>query len=573
MLRLVKPNIAAQNRFESHAARRTGLLLLYHTRCHTTNASKDATLIHIPKANVYRFGDGNHAPPALRDLEWTVKPGENWAVIGSGTGHKTTVFETLTGHHRITPYPPGGPLPFLTKKGKDPLTSVTLVSFANRARAHGGGFYDYTARYGAVRDEDRITLRQSMFPETIPREKFEFEDDDAVEPPPPISPEKLAFFARLVDALGLQELLDLPRVALSNGQTRRARIISALLKQPELLLLDEPLTGLDVQSRPRLLHTLKELHENRSPYILLGLRTHDEIPEWITHLALVRGDRVIVGDKAHVLADEAAHQARTAEEAKAQLAPAGDILVDMRGVGVKYGNRVVLDNLDWQIRQGERWHLQGSNGSGKTTLMSLLTGDHPQSYTQKHLHLFSKPRARTPTPQLHSFIGVLSPELFDAFPRRPGVTAWEAVGTGFDGGFVPGGEKGVGKGIMAPPDIPWRLARMEEVFAALGPDAWVGEEPGEATEAFKQRPFADLTIGEQRMALLMRALVGKAPLVLLDEVWSGMDQGMIQAARKYLRGDAISPEQAAVVITHWEEEVPWNKEEGLKTFRLNPGKW
>ena len=52
-----------------------------------------------------------------------------------------------------------------------------------------------------------------------------------------------------------------------------------------------------------------------------------------------------------------------------------------------------------------------------------------------------------------------------------------------------------------------------------------------------------------------------------------MDQGMIRAARKYLRGDAIGPEQAAVVITHWEEEVPWNKEEGLKTFRLNTGKW
>ena len=93
MLRLVKPSVAAQTRFEPLAARHTGLLLLYQTRCHTTDASKDATLIHIPKANVYRFGDGNHAPPALRDLEWTVKPGENWAVIGSGTGHKTTVFE------------------------------------------------------------------------------------------------------------------------------------------------------------------------------------------------------------------------------------------------------------------------------------------------------------------------------------------------------------------------------------------------------------------------------------------------------------------------------------------------
>ncbi|KAL1744197.1 P-loop containing nucleoside triphosphate hydrolase protein [Schizophyllum fasciatum] len=552
---------------------RCGTTLVFPIRCYTTNGSQEVALIHIPKAHVYHFGDGNHAPPALRDLEWTVNPGENWAIIGSGTGHKTTIFETLTGHHRITPYPPGGPLPFISEKGKEPSKSISLVSFANRARAHGGAFYDYTARYGAVRDGDRITLRQSMFPQTIPREKFEFEDDDAIEPPPPISPEKLALFESLVEALDLRQLLDLPRVALSNGQTRRARIISALLKQPELLLLDEPLTGLDVQSRPRLLRTLKELHESRAPHILLGLRTHDEIPDWISHLALVRGDRVIVGDKKHVLADEAAHQARSAKEPAARIAPAGEILVDMKGVGVKYGDRAVLKDLDWQIRQGERWHLQGSNGSGKTTLTSLLTGDHPQSYTQRHLHLFSKPRSRTPTPHLHSLIGVLSPELFDAFPRRPGVTVWEAVGTGFDGGFVPGGQKGVGKGIMAPPDIPWRLSRMEEVFSALGPDAWAGNEAGAATDEFKNRTFADLTIGEQRMALLMRALVGKAPLVLLDEVWSGMDQGMIGAARRYLRGDAIGSDQAAIVITHWEEEVPWTKEEGLKTFRLNPRQW
>ena len=95
--------------------------------------------------------------------------------------------------------------------------------------------------------------------------------------------------------------------------------------------------------------------------------------------------------------------------------------------------------------------------------MSLLTGDHPQSYTQKHLHLFSKPRSRTPTPQLHSLIGVLSPELFDAFPRRPGVTAWEAVGTGFDGGFVPLGEGGLGVGLkeggLSGEERAWREGR------------------------------------------------------------------------------------------------------------------
>jgi len=49
-------------------------------------------------------------------------------------------------------------------------------------------------------------------------------------------------FEELTEKLGLKHLLDLPLVALSNGQTRRARIIKALLEQPEILLLDEPLS-------------------------------------------------------------------------------------------------------------------------------------------------------------------------------------------------------------------------------------------------------------------------------------------------------------------------------------------
>jgi ABC-type multidrug transport system ATPase subunit len=49
-------------------------------------------------------------------------------------------------------------------------------------------------------------------------------------------------FEELIEKLGLKQLLDLPLVALSNGQTRRARIVKALLEQPEILLLDEPLS-------------------------------------------------------------------------------------------------------------------------------------------------------------------------------------------------------------------------------------------------------------------------------------------------------------------------------------------
>jgi len=112
----------------------------------------------------------------------------------------------------------------------------------------------------------------------------------------------------------------------------------------------------------------------------------------------------------------------------------------------------VLKNIHWTIRDGDRIHLQGSNGkypsammkvtdvpdrppigSGKTTLLSLITGDHPQSYTQippkSQLTLFGLSRSRLPTPQLRSLIGVVSPELYNAFPRRSGMSVWDVVGT------------------------------------------------------------------------------------------------------------------------------------------------
>ena len=125
---------------------------------------------------------------------------------------------------------------------------MNFVSFAHRPRGSGGAFYDYTARYGAVRDEDRLTLRQSIFLEEsgLIRDSLK---SFIVDPGPERdevsfkAEEKKRLFEDLSDKLGLKDLLDLPLVALSNGQTRRARIVKALLEQPDILLLDEPLSG------------------------------------------------------------------------------------------------------------------------------------------------------------------------------------------------------------------------------------------------------------------------------------------------------------------------------------------
>ena len=113
--------------------------------------------------------------------------------------------------------------------GLDPFDGRRLgfVSFRNTSGrgGTGGAFYDYTARYGAVRDEDGRTLRDSLSSGVLDTEEG-----------------KGGKLEELVDKLGLKDLMDLPLIALSNGQTRRARIARAVMKTPEVLLLDEPLS-------------------------------------------------------------------------------------------------------------------------------------------------------------------------------------------------------------------------------------------------------------------------------------------------------------------------------------------
>ncbi|KAN0081447.1 P-loop containing nucleoside triphosphate hydrolase protein [Tylopilus felleus] len=551
-------------------------------------------LIHIPKSNVYQFGDSNIAAPLLRDVDLTIKEGQNWVVIGRGSNQKTALLQTLRGHMRIAPSPPHGLFPFLSDPPRDAHTAVSLVSFAHRPSSAGSAFYDYTARYGAVWDEDRITLRESMFGEydflnlrpkgQVSKTPEEVAADEV----------KKAIFDDLSARLGLLSLLDLPLVALSNGQTRRARIVKAILAQPGLLLLDEPLTGLDVNNRPALLSVLRSLHEARRPRIIIGLRTQDPIPDWITHLALVSDGKVFTGTKEEILEVQELYKAK--EDRTTSPVSTGSIkrvedegkpVVVLRNVNVTYGERKVLQSINWTIREGQRWHLQGANGSGKTTLLSLITGDHPQSYTQRgtaHLELFARPRPLIPTPHLRALIGVVSPELANAYPRHAQTTVWDVVGTGFDGAFVPGGEDGVGRGVdgaVTGAVRRWRVERVREVLAALGPRAWAassedGDEGrrhalADVDTAFARRAFVELSPGEQSVVLLMRALVGRPQLVLLDEVWAGMDDRMVRAARRYLREGGVGHDQAVVVVSHWEEEVPWTTQEGLYRFRLQDG--
>lgn len=402
-------------------------------------------------------------------------------------------------------------------------------------------------------------------------------------------------------------------ITLSNGQMRRARIVKAVLKKPELLLLDEPLTGLDHESRPRILELLRELHVSKKPRVIMGLRAQDDIPEWISHVAFVNNGTLQVGKKEEMSRKIRQHVASENKNAiflnwnrpaGREQSTEGKIVVDIKNANVAYENRKVLTDISWTIRLGERWHLQGPNGSGKSTLLSLITGAHPLSYSLPQFELYGKKRSRIPTPFIQSRVGEMSAEMFDAFPRRmPGMSVWAAVGTGFEGTFIERGKEGVGvpisegglaigvrgegvndhrwdgvSGDKWDKVKEWRIKRCWEVLEALGPAAWdqnegpliVSRGISSATREFAQARFTELSAGEQRVVLVMRALVGRPPLILLDEALSGMSDGMVRAVKRYIGSGGVGNDQALIAVSHWEEELPFAGP--FRVLRLEQGR-
>lgn len=202
----------------------------------------------------------------------------------------------------------------------------------------------------------------------------------------------------------------------------------------------------------------------------------------------------------------------------------------------------VLKSINWTVCAGDRWHLKGANGSGKSTLCSVITGDHPQSYTQSHLHLFGRPRKNIATVQLQRKIGISSPEIFAAFPRRLGpgaLTVRDAIATGFDGTYA------------YRKRTEQEEEKLDEIIGALG-----SGKTEEARTKWAEAAFATLSPGEQSLVLLMRALVASPRLVILDEAFAGMDDAMILRCSEHLRLQ-LGAEQAVVMVSHWEEEIPW----------------
>lgn len=311
----------------------------------------------------------------------------------------------------------------------------------------------------------------------------------------------------LAEAFGLGYALDRGYRLLSSGEARKALLMREILSEPELLVLDEPFEGLDVRSRADLVSLCERLKERGYRLLLIVNRMEDVVP-WATHLAVLqRGSLLLQGPRAEVEGrPELAHLMEFHKETLPPLPPAplrekGDgfeRLVRLRQGRVAYGDTAQFEGLDWELRAGEHTLIAGPNGCGKSTLLQLLTGDHPQCYSNE-LEVFGIRRGSGESIwDIKRNIGLVSPALHRDY-RVSCNTLTVALSGLFDS-----------IGLYQPVSQDDKSLAMAWLAAmGLAEQANVG--------------FRQLSWGQQRLALIARGLIKQPPLLILDEPTQGLD--------------------------------------------------
>lgn len=311
---------------------------------------------------------------------------------------------------------------------------------------------------------------------------------------------------------------------LSSGELRKMLIINQLVERPDLLILDNPYIGLDAQSCRSLDNAIGTLADEGVSFLLV-VPTGGRLPACVGH-------KIYMCDMTLSQELGAVRKIATAVSPLPGTAPEkmSGPLIELNECSVKIGGRMVLDSVNWTVEAGDVWALSGPNGSGKSTLLSLVTADNPQAY-RCDIRLFGRRRGTGESIwDIKRRLAYVSPEMHTYF--NGGLSTVESV-------VAHGLHDCVGD---------FRRLSADETGLAAGWLELLG------LTHLSQRRFSTLSSGEQRMTLLARAFVKRAPLVILDEPLHGLDSENIARVRDVV--EQIATESTLIYVTHNEQELP-----------------
>ncbi|MFB9215310.1 molybdate ABC transporter ATP-binding protein ModF [Vibrio sinaloensis] len=313
---------------------------------------------------------------------------------------------------------------------------------------------------------------------------------------------------QLLQDLDLAHLRDSGFRVLSTGETRRVMLARALATKPDLIVLDNPFTGLDVKHRQTLAEYLTQL--SRKIQMLVTFNREEDIPNWIEQIALFNhGTLESVMDKQSwethpVISQIKAQSKQQSEEMLALIKRhqhttrfASPVFAISDGE-VAYTDKTIFTQLNWRIDNNQHWQIKGPNGCGKSTLLGLIFGDHPQCYSND-IQIFGNQRGSGESIwEIKKHIGMVSSALHLQY--RVSCTALEVILSGF--------YDSIGL-YQQPSKKEIELAR--EWLDILHMSQYI------------KTSFKELEYGQQRLLLIARAIVKQPALLILDEPYQGLD--------------------------------------------------
>ena len=331
---------------------------------------------------------------------------------------------------------------------------------------------------------------------------------------------------QLYQLFHMDEFLDKYIITLSSGELRKFQLTKTLFANPKLLIMDNPFIGLDAETRDQLRDLLKLLAVERDMEIMLVMSKTDDIPSFVDEVKWIGTQETV---PPHVLSP-------SQQEAILSL-PYTDNdydcqhVIDMKNVCIRYGERTILKDLNWTVCNGERWALSGQNGSGKSTLLSLVCADNPQSYACD-ITLFDRPRGSGESIwDIKKHIGYVSPEMHRSYKRN--LPAIRIVASGLMDSI----------GLYAIPD-PQDYDKCRWWLDIFG----IGH--------LADKPFLQLSSGEQRLVLLARAFVKDPQLLILDEPLHGLDLWNRRLTKDIIETFCQRRGKTLIMVTHYQEELP-----------------
>lgn len=323
----------------------------------------------------------------LRNINWTISPGQHWVVTGANGAGKSALAAVLAGMGDTV----SGTITGLPGR-------VGLVSFEEQA-----------ALIEAERKKDDADI-MDVISEGTPVSEILFDNCQDLE-----------LAEDLAEKFDITKLLDRSFRKLSTGESRKVMLIRALASKPDLLVLDEPFDGLDVNTLAMLQEYLQAIIATTP--IVMVLNRFDEFPDFVTDIAYVDNGRlqhqVSRADEAaftelykllHLKTTELVVPGADPETAIPALKP-DEPLVRLTDLTIAYDDKKIIDKLNWTIEANQHWQLSGPNGSGKTGLLSIINGDHPQCYVND-VFVFGFQRGSGESIwQIKQFIGYVSTSL------------------------------------------------------------------------------------------------------------------------------------------------------------------